>query len=102
MGLLLHVQVKHRNADPFLKHRKIRDAAFDSPFPIAMKINGASALPTKMAKSRGVSGYFSLFFLTTNVKIMKSSLPPSKCKHGNCCPSKHITERATVPPLNNV
>ena len=61
MELLLHVQVKHRNADSFLKHRKKRDAAFDSPFPIAMKINGASILPTKMAKGRGVSGYFFFF-----------------------------------------
>ena len=31
------------------------DAAFDSPFPIAMKINGAPALPAKRAKDRGVS-----------------------------------------------
>ena len=63
MGLLLHAQVKHRNADPFLKHRKQGDAAFDSPFPIAMKISEASTASTLPAKKgRGVS-VFCCFFL---------------------------------------
>ena len=53
MGLQIHMQVKHRNADPFLRHHKKGDAAFDSPFPIAMKTNGASTLPEKRQKAEG-------------------------------------------------
>ena len=50
-GLLLHSQVKHKDACPYPKHRKKKGGAtFDSPFPIAMKINGA--LPYQESKGQ--------------------------------------------------